>query len=260
MGYETIIYEEKDRIATIIFNRPKVLNAMNIKMIREMTDAIERVKKNGDIRVLIFRGAGDKAFSAGADISELQDKGPLALKEMVKVWVNFFHQIEVLPKPVIAAVQGYAPGGGTELSLCCDMVLAADDAKFGLAEIKIGVIPGSGATIRLPRWVGKAKAMEILMTGDLINAEEAVRIGLANKVVPKEKLLETTMELANKLAQRGPLALAAAKACVNVGAEMDRDRGIEYALHEFLLLFDSEDQKEGMKAFLEKRTPEFKGR
>jgi enoyl-CoA hydratase/carnithine racemase len=260
LEYQTIIYEEKDKIATVIFNRPKVLNAMNIEMIREMTDAIERVKKNTDIRVLVFRGAGDKAFSAGADIAEMQDKSSFELKGMVREWVNFFHEIEVLPKPVIAAVQGYAPGGGTELSLCCDMVIAADDAKFGLAEIRIGVIPGCGATIRLPRWVGKAKAMEILMTGDLVGAEEAVKIGLANKVVPKEKLLEVTSELVNKLAQRGPLALAAAKACVNTGAEMDRDRGIEYAIHEFVLLFDSEDQKEGMKAFLEKRIPQFKGK
>ncbi len=160
---------------------------------------------------------------------------------------------------MIASVNGYAPGGGTELSLCCDMVLAADNAQFGLAEIKIGVIPGAGATVRLPRWVGKAKAMEILMTGDFIPAEEAHRIGLINHVVPTDQLATFTKEFALKVANMSPLALAAAKAAINVGAEMDRDRGVEYALREFLLLFASKDQKEGMKAFIEKRKPVFTG-
>ena len=260
MTYETILYEEKEGVATIVFNRPEVMNAMNLKMIREMTAAIGRARDNDGIRVLIFRGAGEKAFSAGADISELQDRTPLDFKKDLKEWIQCLSAIETLEKPVIAAVQGFAPGGGTELSLCCDMVIAADDAKFGLAETKIGVIPGCGAAVRLPRWVGKAKAMEILMTGDFINAEEAVRMGLANRVVPKKELLDNTMELATKPARRPPLALAAAKACVNIGAEMDRDAGIDYEAYQFLLLFASEDQKEGMKAFLEKRKPIFKGK
>ena len=146
------------------------------------------------------------------------------------------------------------------MTLCCDIVLASDDAKFALAEIKIGVIPGAGATIRLPRWVGKAKAMEILMTGDFVDATEAHRIGLINQVVPRQELAQATLAMARKIAQRSPLALAAVKAAVNVGAERDRDRGSDYALCEFLLLFASEDQKEGMRAFIEKRAPNFTGR
>jgi enoyl-CoA hydratase/carnithine racemase len=259
MPYETILFEVQDRIAFITFNRPKVLNAFNTHMLHECIDALEKCGTDKEIRVVVFRGAGEKAFSAGADIAEIQDNNPFQQLAYNRLWIRLFHLIENIRKPMIASVHGYAPGGGTELSLCCDLVLASEEAKFALAEIKIGVIPGAGATVRLPRWVGKAKAMEILMTGDFINAPEAQRIGLINQVVPRERLEAFTLELARKIASRSPLALAAAKAAVNVGAEMDRDRGIEYALNEFLLLFASKDQKEGMKAFIEKRAPQFTG-
>ena len=211
MTYETILYEEKEGVATIVFNRPEVMNAMNLKMIREMTAAIGRARDNDGIRVLIFRGAGDKAFSAGADISELQDRTPLDFKKDLKEWIQCLSAIETLEKPVIAAVQGFATGGGTELSLCCDMIIAADDAKFGLAETKIGVIPGCGAAVRLPRWVGKAKAMEILMTGDFINAEEAVRIGLANRVVPKNRALRQYHGISNKISTETSISIGSRK-------------------------------------------------
>jgi len=259
MSYETILFDVEEKIAFLTFNRPKVLNAFNTKMLHECIDVMNRCEADKNIRCVVFRGAGDRAFSAGADISEIKDNDPFMQLAYNRLWVKFFNQIENIRKPMIASVHGYAPGGGTELSVCCDMVLASDDAKFALAEIKLGVIPGAGATVRLPRWVGKAKAMEILMLGETLDAAEAYRIGLVNHVVPREKLAEFTLDFARKLAQRSPLALAAAKATINIGAEMDRDRGIEYALAEFLLLFASKDQKEGMRAFLEKRKPIFTG-
>jgi enoyl-CoA hydratase/carnithine racemase len=259
MVYETILFDVEDNIAFITFNRPKVLNAFNTHMLKECIDVLEKCRDDKNIRVVVFKGAGEKAFSAGADIAEIQDNGPFEQLGYNRLWIDMFYMIENIRKPMIASVQGYAPGGGTELSLCCDMVLAADNAQFGLAEIKIGVIPGAGATVRLPRWVGKAKAMEILMTGEFIPAEEAHRIGLINHVVPTDQLETFTKEFAGKVAKMSPLALSAAKASVNIGAEMDRDRGVEYVLREFLLLFASKDQKEGMKAFIEKRKPVFTG-
>jgi enoyl-CoA hydratase/carnithine racemase len=260
MAYETILFDVEEQIAFITFNRPKVLNAFNTHMLQECIDVMEKCRDDANIRCIVFRGAGDRAFSAGADIAEIKDNDPFMQLAYNRLWVKFFYLIENIRKPVIASVQGYAPGGGTELSLCCDMVIAADDAKFALAEIKLGVIPGAGATVRLTRWVGKAKAMEILMLGEMMDAREAHRIGLANWVVAKDQLAAFTLETARKLAKKSPMALAAAKAAINIGGEMDRDRGIEYALAEFLLLFASKDQKEGMKAFLEKREPVFTGK
>jgi Enoyl-CoA hydratase/carnithine racemase len=260
MEFKTLLFEVDENIAWITFNRPKVLNAFNTEMLRDCIRALEYCRDSSEVRVVVFRGAGEKAFSAGADISEIQGNDPFRQRDYNLLWIEFFRFIENIRKPMIASVHGYAPGGGTELTLCCDIVIASDDAKFALAEIKIGVIPGAGATIRLPRWVGKAKAMEILMTGDFVEAAEAHRIGLINQVVPRQELAQTTLAMARKIAQRPPLALAAAKAAVNIGAEMDRDRGIDYALCEFLLLFASEDQKEGMRAFIEKRAPVFTGR
>ncbi|MBI5905581.1 MAG: enoyl-CoA hydratase/isomerase family protein [Deltaproteobacteria bacterium] len=260
MHFATLLFEVEGNIAFITFNRPKVLNAFNTAMLRDCIRALEHCRDTEDIRVVVFRGAGEKAFSAGADISEIQGNDPLRQRKYNLLWIEFFRLVETIRKPMIASVHGYAPGGGTELTLCCDIVIASDDARFALAEINIGVIPGAGATIRLPRWVGKAKAMEILMTGDFLDSAEAHRIGLINRVVPRQQLADATLAMARKIAQKSPLALAAAKAAVNVGAEMDRDRGIDYALCEFLLLFASEDQKEGMRAFIEKRVPNFTGR
>jgi enoyl-CoA hydratase/carnithine racemase len=216
--------------------------------------------EDDEVRVIVLRGAGGKAFCAGADIDEIKDNGPVEQRPYQYLWMKWFRQIEEIRKPVIASVEGWAPGGGTEISVCCDIVIASDDTKFGLAEMKIGVMPGAGATVRLTRWVGKAKAMEILMTGDFISGEEAARIGLATRCVPKAELWDETMKVAKTLCDRPPLALASAKMAVNVGGEMDLYKGIDFALEEFLLLFASEDQKEGMHAFIEKRKPEWKGR
>lgn len=258
--YKNIIFENIDKVGVVTFNRPKVHNAFNTHLIRELVDCFEKIEVDDDVKVIVLKGAGGKAFCAGADIDEIKDNGPVEQRPYQYLWMKWFRHIETIRKPVIASVEGYAPGGGTEISVCCDMVIAADDAKFGLAEMKIGVMPGAGATVRLTRWVGKGKAMEILMTGDFISGEEAVRIGLANRVVPKDQLWDETMKLAKTLADRPPLALAAAKMAVNTGGEMDLYKGIDYALEEFLLLFASEDQKEGMHAFIEKRKPVWKGR
>jgi enoyl-CoA hydratase/carnithine racemase len=258
--YQNIIFEKTEQVGIVTFNRPKVHNAFNTHLIREVVHCFEQMEVDDEVRVIVMRGAGGKAFCAGADIDEIKDNGPVEQRPYQYLWMKFFKQIEQIRKPVIASVEGWAPGGGTEISVCCDIVLAADDAKFGLAEMKIGVMPGAGATVRLTRWVGKGKAMEILMTGDFIGAEEAVRIGLANRVIPKAQLWEETMKLAKTIADRPPLAVAAAKMAVNVGGEMDLYKGIDFALEAFLLLFASEDQKEGMHAFLEKRKPVWKGR
>jgi len=257
--YKNIIFETIDNVGVVTFNRPKVHNAFNTYMIRELIDCFEKIEVDDDVKVIVLKGAGGKAFSAGADIDEIKDNGPVEQRPYQYLWMKWFRHIETIRKPVIASVEGWAPGGGTEISVCCDMVIAADDAKFGLAETKIGVMPGAGATVRLTRWVGKGKAMEILMTGDFLSAEEAVRIGLANRVVPKEQLWDETMKLARTLCDRPPLSLAAVKMAVNVGGEMDLYKGIDFALEEFLLLFASEDQKEGMRAFIEKRKPVWKG-
>jgi enoyl-CoA hydratase/carnithine racemase len=258
--YEHIEFETSDQIGVVTFNRPQVHNAINTHVLRDLIDCFGKMEHDDGVRVIVLRGSGGKAFCAGADIDEIKNNGPVEQRPYQHLWMTWFRQIETIRKPVIASIEGWAPGGGTEISVCCDLIVAADDAKFGLAEMKIGVMPGAGATVRLTRWVGKAKAMEILMTGEFVGAEEALRIGLVNKVVPKAQLWDETLALARKLCDRPPLALAAAKMAVNVGGEMDLYKGIDFALEAFLLLFASEDQKEGMQAFLEKRKPVWKGR
>jgi enoyl-CoA hydratase/carnithine racemase len=258
-AYETILVETRDSVCRITLNRPEKRNAMNERMLRELAGALGRCEEDERVRVCVLRGAGEKAFSAGADLSEIASSGPLEIRESNRLWIDVFKTIEAMGKPVIASVHGHALAGGTELTLCCDLVVASDDALFGLTEMRVGVIPGAGACVRLPRWVGRAKAKEILMTGDPIPADEAYRIGLVNRVVPRAGLERATDELAAKLAARSPTALKAAKRAVNIGGEMDLDRGIEYVLQEFALLFAGSDQKEGMSAFLEKREPKFTG-
>ena len=258
--YEHIEFGTLDQIGVVTLNRPQVHNAINTHVLRDLIDCFGKMAQDDGVRVIVLRGAGGKAFCAGADIDEIKNNGPVEQRPYQHLWMTWFRQIETIRKPVIASIEGWAPGGGTEISVCCDLIVAADDAKFGLAEMKIGVMPGAGATVRLTRWVGKAKAMEILMTGEFVGAEEALRIGLVNKVVPKAQLWDETLALARKLCDRPPLALAAAKMAVNVGGEMDLYKGIDFALEAFLLLFASEDQKEGMQAFLEKRKPVWKGR
>jgi enoyl-CoA hydratase/carnithine racemase len=257
--FETVLTETVGATRWIVLNRPRVHNAMNSLCIRECRAALADAANDAAVRNIVFAGAGDKAFTAGADISELKDLGPESVLLYNRQWLNLFRDIETCRKPVIAAVKGWATGGGTELSLACDFVLCADDAQFGLAEINIGVIPGAGAVVRLTRWVGRLKAKEIVMLGRFIGGEEAVSLHLANQCVRAAELRETVQRFADELGRKAPLALAAAKASINVGADPGFDAGLEYELQEFVRLFHSHDQQEGMRAFLEKRSPDYQG-
>ncbi|WP_431854272.1 enoyl-CoA hydratase/isomerase family protein [Azospirillum sp.] len=259
-AYETIVCETQGPLAWIRFNRPRVHNAMNMQCLHETAAALDAAAADPAVRVVALVGNGGKAFTAGADISELSDRTPFEMLTYNRLWLDLFDRIEAMPKPVVAGVHGWATGGGTELSLCCDFVVCSEAARFGLAEINIGVIPGAGAAVRLTRWVGRLKAKEILMLGELIPGPEAVALHLANRCVPDGALEDAVRELAGKLASKAPLALAAAKSSVNVGGEMPQPLGLEYELREFLLLFGTEDQKEGMRAFLEKRPARYVGR
>jgi enoyl-CoA hydratase/carnithine racemase len=258
-AYEHLIVERDGHVAVITFDRPDKMNAFTTQMLRDLTAILRGFEAAGDVRACILRGSG-RAFSTGADLAEMVSKTPFDVLESNRDWITMYNAIETVPFPVIAQVHGYAIAGGTETTLACDLVVASDDAKLGLAEIKVGVIPGAGACVRLTRWVGRAQAKEILMTGDMIPADEARRLGLVNRVVPREELEEATMALARQLASRSPLAMAAAKRAVNVGGELDIEKGIEYVLREFALLFATDDQVEGMTAFLEKREARFTGR
>ena len=255
-----IILERNGAVANLIINRPEKLNAFTNEMLVAARERLLECDDDPEIRVVVIRGAGDRAFCTGADLAELAESGPLDVRNSNRAWIDFFGTIESIGLPVVASVHGHCIAGGTELTLCCDLVVASDDAQFGLAEARVGVIPGAGASVRLTRWVGRAIAKEILMLGDPWPAADAFRVGLINRLVPRAELESATAELATALCQRSPLALAAAKRAVNIGGEMDLDRGIEYVLQEFALLFAAGDQKEGMKAFLEKRPPEFDGR
>jgi enoyl-CoA hydratase/carnithine racemase len=263
MAYETILVETRAAAAWLTLNRPQKRNAIDSACLRELRDALARAREDAAVRAIVIRGAGGRAFSAGADIGEmaaLADGGRDRLAAYMELWLGLLTDIETLPKPVLASVQGYALAGGTELALACDFVLCAEDARFGLTEIAIGVIPGAGAGVRLTRAMGRSKAKEILMLGDLVSGPEAVACGLANRCVSQDALAAETEDWVARLAARPPLALAAAKACVNEGAEAPLDRALAFELEAFLALFGSEDQKEGMRAFLEKRAPVFRGR
>jgi enoyl-CoA hydratase/carnithine racemase len=255
----TILFDVTGPVATIAFNRPRVHNAMNSACIEDVLAALATADADPAVRVIVMRGEGGKAFSSGADIAEIADFGPREMLAYNRRWLALFDTIERLAKPVIASVEGWATGGGTELSLACDFVVCADSAKFGLAEINIGVIPGAGAAVRLTRWLGRLRAKEILMLGEVIPGHKAVDWHLANVCVAPERLADETADLATRLAAKAPLAIAAAKSTVNVGAEAAMPVALEFELHEFLLLFASSDQKEGMAAFLEKRAPVFRG-
>lgn len=244
-------------IALIQLNRPKELNALNPQLMGEVRDALLQLDKNESVKVIIITG-NDQAFAAGADIKQMADKSAIDMHIMDQF--STWDQIRKTKKPIIAAVSGFALGGGCEFVMTCDMVIASETAKFGQPEIKIGTIPGAGGTQRLTKAVGKAKAMELILTGRFLSAQEAHFYGLVNKVVPVEMYMHEATELAKEIAQLSPIAVALAKEAVNRSFETQLDEGLMFERKNFYLTFASEDQKEGMKAFIEKRKPVFKGR
>ncbi len=260
MDWNNIEKNVEGGIATVTINRPKALNALNYDTLKEIFDCFREIGISRDIRAVIITGSGEKAFVAGADISFMGELDAIEAREFGKLGHEVMDVIENLPQPVIAAVNGFALGGGCELALACDIRLASENAKFGQPEVNLGVLPGFGGTQRLPRLIGKGHANELLFSGKMINAEEACRIGLINRVIPQEELLEECTSLAEMIAAKAPVAVRLCKEAVNNGMEMDLARGCGYEADLFGLCFASRDQKEGMKAFLEKRAPQFVGK
>ncbi len=258
--YSTLLYEKKDTIGILTINRPEKMNALSNQLTSELKMVLDTVEQDDMLRILVITGAGDKAFVAGADIQELVIRDAQIGRKVSKERQDLFSRIENLAVPSIAAVNGYALGGGLELALACSIRICSDRAKFGAPEVKLGIIPGDGGTQRLPRIVGLGRAMEMILSGDFIDAQEAYRMGLANKVVPHEELMEKTLELADKIASRPPLAVQFAKEAVNrsVGSGVDSGYALESYLH--ALSCTTEDKKEGVSAFLEKRKGQFKGK
>ena len=258
--YKNITFEVQDSIGVLTVNRPKVLNALNRETMQELNDLVGKIAVDKTVGVVIITGSGDKSFVAGADISQMQSMSALEGRQWGRFSQNVFNAIENLPQPVIAAVNGYALGGGCELAMCCDMRIASEKAKFGQPEVLLGVVPGFAGTQRLPRIIGKGRAKELLFTGNQIDAAEAYRIGLVNAVVPAEQLMEEAKKWAKTILSRGPVAVQLCKAAVNEGLDMDFESGQAYESEVFGLCFATEDQKEGMAAFLEKRSARFSGK
>lgn len=259
MAYETILVEIEDGIAMLTLNRPAVLNALNDQVFSELAEAAAKIANDPSVRVMIITG-GEKVFAAGADIGQMASATAVEVTISNRPSHRALQIIENMPQPVIAAIAGYALGGGCELTLVADVRIAADNAQFGLPEIKLGILPGAGGTQRLPRLIGAGRAKELIFSGDFIKAEEALRIGLVNKVVPADLLFSEAKKMAKRFADRGAVALRMAKSSVNEGLRMDLEAGLQYEHKCFSLLFATEDQKEGMKAFLEKRPAKFLGR
>jgi enoyl-CoA hydratase len=259
--FETLKIAVEGPIATVTIDRPAVLNALSSKVISELTHVVGELEVSQDVRVVILTGAGDKAFVAGADIAEMLDMTPVQAQAFAQMGGALGNAIETSEKAWIAAVNGFALGGGCELALACDFIHASDRAKFGQPEVKLGVIPGFGGTQRLPRRVGVAKAKELCMTGETIAADEALRIGLADAVWPHEVLLGKVWELAGKIADNGPLAVAEAKRLIHLGQSIGLEQALALEQRSFGLLFGTADQREGMSAFVAKpkRKAGFKG-
>ncbi len=257
MNLTTILLTKESGYALIQFNRPEVLNAINMMLMEELVSTLEELDEDSDIRCIILTG-NEKAFAAGADIKEMAEAS--AMEMLQRDQFARWDRIRKIKKPIIAAVSGFALGGGCELAMTCDIILASESAKFGQPEITIGVIPGAGGTQRLTRAVGKYKAMEMILTGSMITAEEAKQWGLVVKVVPNDYLVEEAKNLAKVIASKPPVAVRLAKEAILKSFDTTIEGGLEFERKNFYMLFASEDQKEGMKAFVEKRKPEWKGR
>jgi enoyl-CoA hydratase len=257
MNYENVIVDRDASIAVVTLNRPQALNALSYGLVKDLSLALQELDQDPEVRVIVVTG-GDKVFAAGADIKEMADKGPF--DTMVQERLAYRDKINKISKPVIAAVIGFALGGGCELAMSCDIIVAAENARFGQPEVNLGIIPGSGGTQRLTHLLGKHRAMELVLTGDMLNASDAERFGLVNRVVPVELCLEEAKKIAKKIAAKPQLAIKSAKEAVLKSANTGLDEGLEFERKAFYLLFASEDRSEGMKAFLEKRKAEFKGK
>lgn len=260
MAEATVLYEATDGVALITLNRPQVLNALNAQLLGELGQAMARAKADSEVRVVILTGAGEKAFAAGADIGELAKLGPLGAVEVARRGQALTRDMERLGKPVIAAVNGFALGGGCELAMACTLRLASDTAKLGQPEVNLGILPGYGGTQRLPRLVGKGRALDLILTGRMVGAAEAREMGLVNQVYPAADLMAEARKLAGVLLEKGPLALRFCIEAVGGGIEMSLDDGLNWEAHLFGITAGTQDMKEGMGAFLEKRKADFRGR
>ena len=257
MSYQNLLVSKEGSIGIIQLNRPKVMNALNFELMTELVNALEQLDRDAAIKVVILTG-GEKAFAAGADLAEMSLATPveLVLGRRFELW----DRIRRISKPIIAAVNGYCLGGGNELAMNCDLIVASETATFGQPEVNVGIIPGAGGTQRLPRAVGKYKAMEMILTGKSISADEAYRIGLVNHVVPPESLMEEAKKMATDIASKPPISIRSAKEAILRAQDTTLEVGLEFERKAFYMLFATEDGKEGMKAFLEKRKPTFKGK
>ena len=258
--YENVLVEVTAPLAVVTVNRPSVLNALNYQTVNELTSAFTALDADASVRVVILTGAGEKAFVAGADINELKVCDVRASINNSIKGQNLLNIIENSHLIVIAAINGFALGGGCEIAMACDIRLASDNARLGQPEVSLGIIPGYGGTQRLPRLVGRGKAKQLIMTGDMIDAAEARRIGLVDEVFPAAELMAEAKKMAAKIASKGPVAVAAAKRCINLGLDVDMKSGLEFEYTQFGVVFSTEDKTEGCSAFLEKRKPDFKGR
>jgi enoyl-CoA hydratase len=255
--YQHILVERNEQIGIVTLNRPKELNALNFSLVSELVDALEELDRDQTIRCIVVTGAGEKAFAAGADIKEMSDKSPI---DMMLGRFEAWERMRRIRTPMIAAVGGYALGGGCELAMHCDMIVASENARFGQPEILLGIIPGAGGTQRLARTLGKYRAMEIVLTGAQISAQEMADLGLVNRVVPKGEHLNEAMKLAQKVAAQPPIAVRLAKESIAAAFETSLEEGLELERKNFFLLFATEDKREGMQAFIEKRKAAFQGR
>ena len=259
MPYSTLIFELRDPIAIVTVNRPEKLNALNAAVIAELGDVADRIGKDPAIRGMILTGAGPKAFVAGADIGEIAGQGPVDGKARALEGQRVFRRLEQCGKPVIAAVNGFALGGGCELAMACHLRIASEQARFGQPEVKLGIGPGYGGTVRLPRLVGKGRALELLLTGQMIDAQEAYRIGLVNRVVPADRLMSESEQLLRVILENGPLAIRACLEAVDAGLDVGMDEALLLEANLFGLLSGTADMREGTAAFTAKRAPVFKG-
>jgi enoyl-CoA hydratase len=257
--YETITIEKRGKVAVITINRPDKLNALNSKVHAEGIAALDELRRDDEVVVVVLTGSGDRAFIAGADISEFEGQTPVTQRSQF-LERTLFNSIDIFPKPIIAMINGFCLGGGNELALACDIRVCSDNAKFGQPEINLGIIPGGGGTQRLTHLIGEGRSMEMTLTGDMIDAETALKFGLVNHVYPADQLEAETMKLAEKISEKAPIALRLAKEAVKFASRSNLDEGLRREVDLFAICFSTEDKQEGVSAFLEKRKPVFKGR